>query len=222
MEKIENSVRALLRSHDAHEFDHVDRVRRLALAFADKESADKYIVELAALLHDVDDYKLFGSEHAKNLTNARSILDDNGVGGETKNQILEIIKTMGYNNYLDGIRPTSIEGKIVSDADMCDAIGAQGIIRTHAYNLSKGRTFFDKEILPVNKQKSSDLYRNAKDEHAVQHFFDKLLLIPSILMTESGLEEGNKRLGIMIEFLNELFIEENSSVWTKYLSDFLK
>ena len=44
--------------------------------FAEKENANKYIVSLIALLHDADDYKLFGRENAEKLTNAKIIMDD--------------------------------------------------------------------------------------------------------------------------------------------------
>ena len=222
MKKIEASVRMLLGSNDGHGFDHVDRVRKMALRFAEKENADKSIVELVALLHDVDDYKLFGGENAKYLTNANKILSDNSVDEETSQQVLEIIKTMGYNKYLEGVRPTTIVGKIVSDADMCDAIGAEGILRTYAYNSSRGSIFFDKSLLPESEEKSAIQYRDKKTEHAVQHFFDKLLKIPSILMTHSGHEEGSKRQLIMIDFLHELFREENAVEWTEHLNQFLK
>lgn len=68
-----------------------------------------------------------------------------GTDSHIKDQILEIISTMGYNKYLEGTRPLTLEGQIVSDADMCDAIGAMGILRTHAYNLSKGGVFLIKQ-----------------------------------------------------------------------------
>lgn len=222
MKNIETVVRELLASHDGHEFDHVDRVRKLALGFTSKEKADKYIVELATLLHDVDDYKLFGEENAKNLTNAKKILIDNHVDDATSCAVLEIIKNMGYSNYLEGARPTTLEGKIVSDADMCDAIGAQGIIRTHAYNLSKGSIFFDKTVAPAGSQKNPSEYRSTKNEHAVQHFFDKLLILPSILLTQSGQGEGRKRQQIMVDFLDELFREEEATEWTNYLHEFTR
>lgn len=221
MEKIETLVRELLDSRGGHEFDHVDRVRKLALSFAKKEAADMYVVELAALLHDVDDYKLFGEENARHLINANKLLDEIGATQNTKDQVLDIISTMGYNKYLEGIRPETLEGQIVSDADMCDAIGAIGILRTHAYNLSKGGVFFDKTILPIDSQKSSLEYRNMKHAHATQHFFDKLLIIPSILMTKSGRVEGRKRLNIMVSFLNELFKEEGAYDWTECLNTFV-
>lgn len=221
-EDIYEAVKSLLeKDNSGHGLDHIERVRNLSLLFAEKEGADKEVVDLAALLHEVDDYKIFGEDSAKNLTNASRILNSHNVTATKKAEVLEIIQTMGYNKSLEGIRPNTLEGAIVSDADMCDAIGAQGILRTYAYNSSKGNVFFDKTLKPENSTMSASDYRASKKSHCVQHFFDKLLKIPSILITESGKEEANKRQKIMIDFLYELFSEENAEDWTIHLDGFL-
>ena len=218
LEQIKKDVQDLLGSDKSgHSVDHVERVYSLSLQFAEEEQANKDIVGLAALLHDVDDYKLFGQESAENLTNARRILDAYDIDEDAKSKVIEIIQTMGYNKSLEGIRPETLEGKIVSDADMCDAIGAIGILRTHAYSASKGNEFFVKSLEPESATTSASEYRSAKTTHSVQHFFDKLLKIPSMLMTESGKREGQKRKRIMEDFLAELFREEYAKVWQDYL-----
>ena len=219
MENIEQAVKQLLKTDDGHGFDHVERVTEMALAFAKQENADLEVVELASLLHDVDDYKLFGEENAKNLTNARKILAENNIDADVQAKVLDIIATMGYSKYLEGVRPTSLEGQIVSDADMCDAIGAQGILRTHAYNLSKGNAFFDKTMPPLSEEKTATQYKDAKTSHSAQHFFDKLLIINSILLTNAGKAEGSKRQKIMVDFLSELFREENAQEWQEHLDN---
>lgn len=216
-------VRELLeKDNSGHGIDHVIRVHTLAMEFSEKESADNNIVELAALLHDVDDYKIFGEESARSLINASRILDESGVDNATKQAVIDIIKTMGYNKFLEGIRPSSIEGMIVSDADMCDALGAQGILRTYAYNASKGNPFFDKSLSPIGSSLDAEEYRTARTGHSVQHFFDKLLTISGILMTKAGRDEGAVRQKIMVDFLEELFREEDAKIWSEYLSTFLK
>ena len=220
MENIEKAVKELLHANDGHGFDHVERVRSLAMQFAEKEEANTRVVELASLLHDVDDYKIFGQESAENLTNATQILNANGIDAETSQSVLGIIRTMGYNKYLEGVRPGSIEGRIVSDADMCESLGAIGILRTHAYALSKGNYFFDKSLAPEDQQLSAEEYRASKKSHSAQHFFDKLLKIPSMLLTESGKFEGKKRRAIMVEFLKELFVEEDAQDWLTHLEVF--
>ena len=203
-----------------HGMDHVDRVLKLAMTFAENERADKEIVTLATLLHDVDDYKIFGEEHARKLLNANTILDKYNVADKTKSKVLNIIHSMGYSKYIEGVRPSTLEGMIVSDADMCDAIGSIGILRTHAYALSKGNVFFDKDIRPETELVDAIKYKTSRKSHSVQHFFDKLLRIPAILMTDSGRREGEKRKMIMVSFLRELFQEEDSQEWRKYLNAF--
>lgn len=204
---------------DGHGKDHIQVVYDMAMKFAKDTDADLDVVALAALLHDVDDYKLVGKEAADNLRNTRALLAKHGVDQELARQVVDIVSSMGYSRLLEGIRPQTLEGKIVSDADMCDSIGARGILRTHAYNLSAGRVFFDKTAQPVGAESDAAAYRDAKTGHSVQHFFDKLLKIPLLLMTEAGKEEGAKRQTIMIAFLNELFREEDTPVWQKHLKD---
>lgn len=203
-----------------HGMAHVERVRSLSLTMAREEGADLDVVEITALLHDVDDYKLFGKENADALTNATDILVRYSIAPKIAKHVLRIIPSMGYNNFLEGKRPTTLEGKIVSDADMCDAIGASGILRTYQYNQSKGRPFFDKNIAPLRHDVTADEYRASATDHAVQHFFDKLLLIPDILLTETGKQEGEKRVNIMIDFLESLFEEENAQAWQDRLTEF--
>lgn len=218
IEAIKNEVERLLNGDDGHGVDHVFRVRDMAVKFAKEENADLTTVELASLLHDVDDYKLFGEESAKNLINATAILEAYVADTEMKSRVLKIIRSMGYNKYLEGIRPDTLEGKIVSDADMCDAIGAEGILRTHAYALSKGSVFFDPALAPDSQEKTAAEYREAKKGHSVQHFFDKLLIIPSIMLTDAGKQEAKKREKIMVDFLSELFREEGAETWQRLLA----
>jgi hypothetical protein len=51
---------------------------------------------------------------------------------------------------------------------------------------------------------------------------DKLLVLPSIMLTESGRVEASKRKMIMIDFLYQLFEEEESNAWKARLDSFLK
>ena len=129
IEKIKIQVDNLLKKDNSgHGMDHVDRVLKLSLRFAEKENADKYIVSLIALLHDVDDYKLFGVNNAENLINAKRIMADCDVEENIQELVCLALNNIGYNKRLKGCFPPTLEGKIVSDADMCDALGAIGVI----------------------------------------------------------------------------------------------
>ena len=221
IEKIKKEVYNLLNNDDSgHGMDHINRVLKLSLKFAEKENADKYIVALIALLHDVDDYKLFGEENAKNLPNARYIMKSVDIPDEIQNKVLSSLECIGYSKSLKGIRPTTIEGKIVSDADMCDAMGVNGIIRTNKYSKKNGKPFFDRNIFPV-EDITDERYKRKCSDSSVCHMFEKLLKLKGLMMTESGRMEAEERHQIMIDILYHLFDEENAPEWREYLDDFL-
>ena len=221
IEKIKKEVFNLLNNDDSgHGMDHINRVLKLSLKFAENEDADKYIVALIALLHDVDDYKLFGEENAKNLPNARYIMKSVDITDEMQNKVLSSLECIGYSKSLKGIRPTTIEGKIVSDADMCDAMGVNGILRTNKYSTKNGKPFFDRNIFPV-EDITDERYKRKCSDSSVCHMFEKLLKLKGLMMTESGRMEAEERHQIMIDILYHLFDEENAPEWRDYLDAFL-
>lgn len=211
-------VNILSADKSGHGMDHIDRVLRLATKFAESDpGVDLDTIKMAVLLHDIDDYKLFGADHASGLINARAVMMMRSVPEHRQRAVLEIIGSMGYSKFLEGVRPTSREGAIVSDADMCDAIGATGILRTHAFTLSRGGTFFDPNILPTTDANAADYRDRAGRAICAQHFFDKLVKIPSLMMTDAGRAEAETRRDIMTSFMRAVFEEENSQEWLDHL-----
>ncbi len=205
----------LYKDNSGHGMDHVDRVLNLSLKLAEKENANKEVVALIALLHDVDDYKLFGMECADSLTNAKNILEQCFIENNIKEQVLDAIKTIGYSKRLKGIVPITLESMIVSDADMCDILGANGILRVYTYHSKHNSPFFDKNIFPIQNVTSDNYAICAKT--GVCHIFEKALR----LLTGSGKEEAIKRHNAMVEFLYHFFEEENVPEWTAYLDNYL-
>ena len=222
IEEVKKQVYDLLSQDESgHDFSHIERVFNMSKKFLKDEKADEVIVSLIALLHDVDDYKLFGLENAKNLTNARKIMDDVNIDSEVQEKVLDGIRNMGYNKALQGIRPNTLEGKIVSDADMCDAVGVNGIIRTLIYSIKCNREFFNKEIFPVENICAKQ-YTNNNATTGVCHLFEKALKLKDMMLTNSGKKEIERRHQITVSFLYQLFDEENVPEWKDYLDDFLK
>ena len=213
-------VKEILESDNSgHDFFHTERVYKLALKFAKEERADEEIVSLIALLHDVDDYKLFGQVQANDLTNAKKIMNSINVDKNKQKIVLESLRTMGYRNSVKGIRPINIEGQIVSDADMCDAMGANGILRTYRFGLKYGKEFFINGTNPYDME--TENYKDKVAESSVFHMFEKLLKLKGLMMTNSGKKEANNRHITMVNFLYELFDEEDASEWKKYLDEYL-
>lgn len=228
IEKARKMVNELMRKNtDGHGIDHVERVYQLAMKFAKQEKADEKIVALAALLHDVDDYKFIGNKNIQKLQNARHIMNKLKIDDKTKQAVEDIISKMGYSKYLKGIRPTTLEGQIVSDADMCDALGASGIIRSLLYAISdKGNgRIFDPVVFPKTDIKASEYSANITTHDTdgfINHFFEKLLKLKNLMLTESGKKEAKERHNLMVAFLEQFFKEENALKWQKFLKDYLK
>ena len=174
-----------------HDFDHTLRVYRTAVRIAEAEGADRETVALAALLHDVDDRKI-SPETCENLGNARDFLHSHGVAEETAERILRIVSQVSFSS---GKVPDSLEGKCVQDADRLDAMGAIGIARTFAYGGSKGRRLHD----PAGEDKTT----------SVQHFYDKLLRLESLMNTETARKLARDRHVYMEEFLSRFYAELN-------------
>ena len=168
----------------------------------------------------VDDYKLVGIEASKELSNAKRILNKYNLDDSVKKKILESISEIGYSKRLAGITPKYLEGMIVSDADMLDAMGASGITRSIEYALSKGRKIFNKDIFP-KLDLDSNGYKNEKDTTMINHVFEKLLRLKNLMLTEIAKEEAIKRHEFMVNFLKEYFEELNLKEWQDYLEEYL-
>ena len=221
IEEVRTKVCELLNNDDSgHAMDHIDRVLNLSLKFAEKENANIEVVALIALLHDVDDYKLFGEQNAENLTNAKNIMNNLNISDEIQQQVLSSLKCIGYSKLLKGFRPTTIEGKIVSDADMCDALGVNGVLRVYKYSMKNGKPFFDKNIFPIENI-TADKYTRKCADSSVCHMFEKILKLKKLMLTESGAKEAQERHQIVVDILYHIFEEENAPEWKEYLDNFL-
>ncbi len=214
-------IELLSQDKTGHGVDHIDRVLTLALKFAQQEQADINLVTIIALLHDTDDYKLFGHKASTSLPNAQRIMQEAGLDLATQDQICTEIQHLGYSKRLQNIKPQTLEGQIVSDADMCDGLGVHGILRTYQYGIAHHRPFFQKENSPnTNYNLKSYIISNAS-ETSVDHFFEKLLRLKDLMLTPSGKHEAETRHNFTVDFLRQLFQEENATEWLEYLDNYL-
>lgn len=204
-----------------HGMDHIDRVVSLSKKMAELENADVKVCILIALLHDVDDYKLFGKDQAEELSNVKAILDKLKVSDDIKDKALSQIKKIGYSKRLNGVVPDLLEGMIVSDADMLDVLGASGIIRTLEYGYNINRPFFVKDSFPRDNITYED-YTSKVEDASIHHFFDKILKIKKYMLTDTGMKICAKRHDFVVDFLYQFFDENDASDWKKYLDNYLK
>lgn len=186
-----------------HDYYHTIRVYNMAKTLSEVEGGDKKIIELAALLHDVDDYKLVES-NKELYHNAKTFLRKNNVEEETIEKICNVISTISYKGS-DTKTPETIEGKIVQDADRLDAIGAIGIGRTFAYGGSKGISMHIPDY-EYRENMNEEEYCNNKGT-TISHFYEKLLKLKELMNTEEAKIIAEKRHSYMEKFLEEFFEE---------------
>ena len=200
-------VKSVLESDSSgHDWWHIYRVRKLALMIAGLEGADLFLVELAALLHDIDDWKLVGNNAESR--NAENWLAACGVESLQIKKISAIIEGVSFKGAGVNTSTEDLECKVLQDADRLDAIGAIGIARTFAYGGSRGRGIYDPRISPV----MHDDFENYKksDAPTINHFYEKLLLLRDQMQTPSGKRLAEQRHEFMLQYLEQFYAEGNA------------
>ncbi len=191
-----------------HDFWHTLRVYNLAKYIGKSEESDIEIVCLAALLHDVDDYKLVGKENEP-LKNAKSFLRKQNYSLDKIEKICHIISQVSFKGS-DTVIPDTIEGKIVQDADRLDAIGAIGIARTFAYGGSHKIPMHIPELKYNNNMSSDEYYENIGT--TINHFYEKLLRLKDMMNTSTAKAMAEHRHRYMQLFLKEFYNEWNGEL----------
>ncbi|GAB4496213.1 MAG: HD domain-containing protein [Anaerolineales bacterium] len=187
-----------------HDWWHIYRVWKNALAICEHEKADSFIVQLAALLHDLDDWKFNESEDETPLR-AKAWLDFCNVDSVIADSVCRIIMHISYKGAGVENKMDSLEGFIVQDADRLDAIGAIGIGRAFAYGGYKNRMMYDPESLP-KMHASFEEYKNSKSA-TINHFYEKLLLLKDRMNTQTAKRIAEERHNVMLKFLDQFMLE---------------
>ncbi|CEN92507.1 MAG: HD domain-containing protein [Paeniclostridium sp.] len=195
-------IKKLFGEASGHDWFHIERVYNLAKFIAKEEGADTFIVEMAALLHDIDDWKF-----SKNENLVEIFLNEIKLHKSDIEKIKSIINTMSYKGGVVDSTQYSIEGMIVQDADRLDAMGAIGIARAFAYGGNKNRVIYDPSINPM-EYKNLDEVKN-KNNHTINHFYEKLLKLKDLMNTDTAKKIAHERHEFMEKYLNEFFYEWN-------------
>ena len=199
LDSIKNEIIKIMDNDPAHDFDHIMRVYTNAKKIVKEEKADEKLVLSAALLHDIVSYpksstrsKFSSIDSAKK---SKIILKKYGFSEKEITIISDAIKDHSFSQ---NKVPETLEGKILQDADRLDALGAIGIARVFATSGSLNRSFYNIDDPFCTKRNPDD------DLWAVDHFFNKLLKLESLMNTRSGKIEAKKRTNVLQEFLKQL------------------
>jgi uncharacterized protein len=187
-----------------HDWWHIHRVWKTSITICEQEQADTFIVQLAALLHDLDDWKLNPSSDETPLR-ARAWLDSLSIDPSITDEVCRIIMHLSYKGAGVANKMDSLEGQVVQDADRLDAIGAIGIARAFAYGGYKGRALYDPDS-PPHMHQSFDEYKNSRSA-TINHFYEKLLLLKDRMNTPTAKRIAEQRHEIMVQFLDQFMNE---------------
>ena len=202
--QIESRVRNQMQTDaTGHDWWHVDRVRRTALRICETEGGRRDLVELIALLHDIDDWKLVDERSTGQL--AYDWLIEAGLSPASCEDICTTIAQISFKGRGVADDMSSLEGQIVQDADRLDALGAIGIARCFAYGGAKGRAIYDPEH-PPEQHDSFEAYQT-KSGPSLNHFHEKLLHLKDRLNTQTARDMAQERHAFLEQFLTQFHHE---------------
>ena len=189
-----------------HDWWHIYRVWKNARMIAENEpGVDLFVVELAALLHDIADYKFHDGDESIGPKLAREFLTSLQVEAETIFHVEQIIENISFKGGKELQQFASPELDVVQDADRLDAIGAIGIARAFNYGGHKNREIYNPDIKPDLKM-DKDAYTKSSAP-TLNHFYEKLLLLKDRMNTQTGKQLAERRHKFMLDYLDEFYWE---------------
>ncbi|KAF2002986.1 hypothetical protein P154DRAFT_107884 [Amniculicola lignicola CBS 123094] len=176
-------------SHDYHHIlrvvSNANKILAAELQLSPKVQYDTTALFLAALLHDVGDYK-YAKPNEDVENQICNLLRERGASQELATKVQDIVKHVGYTN--ESKNPQSVvdvlakypELAIVQDADRLDAIGAVGVARCFTFGGARRQG----QSMAV----------------AVDHFYEKLVKLPGMMKTVSGKDMAKARNKLLEDF----------------------
>ena len=204
---LQNKILNKFKSQEAaHDYWHIKRVVKTAKYLAEIEGADSFIVETAAWCHDVGDHKLNELESAE--SQITQLLNGLDYPAAVCKEVVSIVESVSYSKSKGKASSLSIEAQVVQDADRLDAVGAIGIARCFAYAGHKGHAIYQSEKAFDWNENCENF--NKKDDSAIAHFYEKLLLLKDLLNTASAKAVGEERHVFMEHYLKQFSSEWNT------------
>lgn len=188
-----------------HDWWHIHRVWRNAQAIAAHEDVDRVVVELAALLHDIADWKFHDGDLTAGPRATRAWLHSLGADDALVERVADIVGRVSFKGAGVADEMPTLEGRVVQDADRLDAIGAIGIARAFAYGGHFGRELHDPAIA-AEHHTTPEAYSGSQGA-TINHFYEKLLLLRDRMHTATGRRIADERHAYMAAFVDR-FLEE--------------
>ena len=186
----------------SHDVSHLQRVWSNVCLIRNDEGGDQEILLAATLLHDcvaVEKNSPFRSSASRlAAAKATELLTEMGWGEE---RIEAVAHAVEAHSFSAAITPTTLEAKILQDADRLDAMGMIGVARMFYVSGRMGGGLYD----PADPHAAQRPYDDKR--FAVDHFNTKLFHLADGFQTETGARLAKVRHERMQRFLNELMQE---------------
>ena len=206
---LEKKVSAMFHEESSgHDIFHLRRVLNLALHIQEHEGGDRFVIGVAAFLHDV--HRIMEKQNGKfcppkdSLPVILQILEDVDL---PKDVILKVLHCIEYHDEYgftkEGRTVTDLETLILQDADNLDAIGAVGLGRTFSYGGAHSLPMW----LPDVKLEKNFEGEHRNDPSTLHHIFSKLLELKSNMHTKTAQKMAKERHKFTQEFFDR-FIQE--------------
>lgn len=194
-----------IKTDPSHDWQHILRVTNLAEMIGSREKADLDILIPAALFHDIIVYpknspksKLSSSESAAVATKVLNRLK------YPKAKIAKVADCISECSFSKGLKPSSLESKILQDADRLEATGAISIMRTFSTGGQMNRQFYD----PTNPFNKSGVMQ---EPSGVRLFYQRLLVVEKTMNTATAKKIAKRRTKFLKDFLYEFKLELKES-----------
>ncbi|CAM2989787.1 HD domain-containing protein [Salinicoccus roseus] len=205
---IEEAKARVYEFHDSdstgHDYWHVMRVYNNARMLQAEEGGDRFIIEVAALFHDMIDYKLTDDEHAQ-IDAIKAFLEARGVGADVIERIIHAMQAVSYKGGNNTVEVATVEDAIVQDADRLDALGAVGIARTFIYGGNKRHALYDPDRA-AREELTFEQY-SREDNTMINHFYEKLLKLKGLMHTDAAKRVAEARHQFMEMYLEQFYEE---------------
>ncbi|MER3407266.1 MAG: phosphohydrolase [Nitrososphaera sp.] len=191
----------------AHDWQHIMRVYRNAEAIGREEGADMKVLLTSALLHDLVVYPKGSAKHSKSSDDSADLAEKLLLErGWPKDKVDRVSYCIRIHSYSKNIIPSTLEGKILQDADRLDALGAIGIARTFSVGGTENRPFYN----PSDPFCESEKRQPDDRRWTLDHFQAKLLKLHMTLHTPAARRIARERTKFMELFTEQLRKEISS------------
>ncbi|WP_163392921.1 HD domain-containing protein [Enterovibrio norvegicus] len=183
----------------AHDLQHVLRVVKTAKQLCKEEGGIPEIVIPAAYLHDCFS---FGKGHPKRRQSslhaadkAQAFLENIGY---PKQYLTGIHHAIVAHSFSANVETSTLEAKIVQDADRLDALGAIGIARCLQVSVTLNRPLYSPDDPFCETREPDD------GEFTLDHLYTKLLKLENTMKTAAAQKEAKRRTVFMQSYLAQL------------------